>query len=229
MATNTPRPIRITTSSSMAAPPATTHRSWAADRLRRNTMHRPGSIGRGATPGRCSAGSSSIAAASLASSRCRPASNASPHKRPLHHRHRRQRHRLTLDGMASGALFKPIASPKRAKKCLRRHRYLHQSCEKVITNAWTLRCQARTVSRCAPRAPPNSLTRIHIMATGTVKWFNSTKGFGFIQPDGGGKDVFVHISAVERAGLNGLNEGQKITYDVQQDRGKDAATNLKSG
>ena len=65
------------------------------------------------------------------------------------------------------------------------------------------------------------------MASGTVKWFNATKGFGFIQPDSGGKDVFVHISAVERAGLQGLNEGQKITYEVQQDRGKDAAVNLK--
>jgi CspA family cold shock protein len=65
------------------------------------------------------------------------------------------------------------------------------------------------------------------MATGTVKWFNATKGFGFIQPDSGGKDVFVHISAVERAGLNGLNEGQKVTYEVQQDRGKEAAVNLK--
>jgi len=66
------------------------------------------------------------------------------------------------------------------------------------------------------------------MASGTVKWFNATKGFGFIQPDNGGKDVFVHISAVERAGLNGLNEGQKITYDVVNERGKDAAANLKA-
>jgi CspA family cold shock protein len=65
------------------------------------------------------------------------------------------------------------------------------------------------------------------MATGTVKWFNATKGFGFIQPDGGGKDVFVHISAVERAGLNSLNEGQKVSYDVQDERGKSAAVNLK--
>ncbi len=65
------------------------------------------------------------------------------------------------------------------------------------------------------------------MATGTVKWFKSTKGFGFIQPDGGGKDVFVHISAVERAGLRTLNEGQKIIYEVQEDRGKNAAVNLK--
>lgn len=64
------------------------------------------------------------------------------------------------------------------------------------------------------------------MAQGTVKWFNSQKGFGFIQPDDGGNDVFVHISAVERAGLRGLNDGQKITYDVEMDRGKNAATNL---
>jgi cold shock protein len=66
------------------------------------------------------------------------------------------------------------------------------------------------------------------MASGTVKWFNAQKGFGFITPDGGGKDVFVHISAVERAGLIGLNDGQKISYDVQSERGKQAATNLKT-
>jgi CspA family cold shock protein len=66
------------------------------------------------------------------------------------------------------------------------------------------------------------------MASGTVKWFNATKGFGFLQPDGGGKDVFVHISAVEQAGLNGLNENQKISYEVQSERGRDAAVNLKA-
>ncbi len=72
------------------------------------------------------------------------------------------------------------------------------------------------------------LLRKRTIATGMVKWFNATKGFGFIQTDNGGKDVFVHISAVERAGLNGLNEGQKITYDVVNERGKDAAANLKA-
>ena len=66
------------------------------------------------------------------------------------------------------------------------------------------------------------------MATGTVKWFNSQKGFGFIQPSDGSKDVFVHISAVERAGLNGLNEGQKVSFDVLTERGKQAAGNLKA-
>jgi CspA family cold shock protein len=67
------------------------------------------------------------------------------------------------------------------------------------------------------------------MATGTVKWFNSSKGFGFIAPDGGGDDVFVHISAVERAGLNGLDEGQKVSYEVVADpkRGKSSADKLK--
>jgi CspA family cold shock protein len=65
------------------------------------------------------------------------------------------------------------------------------------------------------------------MANGTVKWFNSTKGFGFIQPDSGGRDVFVHISAVERSGMAGLDEGQKVTYDVEAGRdGREAATNL---
>ncbi len=65
------------------------------------------------------------------------------------------------------------------------------------------------------------------MAQGTVKWFNPTKGYGFIQPSGGGKDVFVHISAVERAGLSTLNEGQQITYEVVANRGKESAENLK--
>ncbi len=66
------------------------------------------------------------------------------------------------------------------------------------------------------------------MAQGTVKWFNSQKGFGFIQPDGGGADVFVHISAVEKAGLRGLNEGQKISYDITEEKGKKSATNLQA-
>ena len=67
------------------------------------------------------------------------------------------------------------------------------------------------------------------MATGTVKWFNEQKGYGFIQPDQGGKDVFVHISAVERSGLSGLAEGMKVSYEVQADRrtGKESAANLK--
>ena len=67
------------------------------------------------------------------------------------------------------------------------------------------------------------------MATGTVKWFNGTKGYGFIQPDDGGADVFVHISAVERAGLRSLNEGQKVTYELEQDRrsGKMSSGNLQ--
>jgi len=65
------------------------------------------------------------------------------------------------------------------------------------------------------------------MAKGTVKWFNPTKGYGFIHPVGGGKDVFVHISAVERAGLSSLNEGQAIEYEVVENRGKSSAENLK--
>ena len=68
------------------------------------------------------------------------------------------------------------------------------------------------------------------MATGTVKWYNETKGYGFIQPDNGGKDVFVHATALERAGLRGLAEGQKVSYEVESDRrtGKESAGNLKT-
>jgi len=76
----------------------------------------------------------------------------------------------------------------------------------------------------------HSYTRLKegYMTQGTVKWFNSQKGFGFIQPDDGGKDVFVHISAVERAGLRGLNEGQKVSFDVVTERGKSSAGNLRT-
>ena len=67
------------------------------------------------------------------------------------------------------------------------------------------------------------------MSSGTVKWFNKVKGFGFIQPSDGGKDVFVHVTAVERAGMDTLVEGQKLNFDVVSERGKNAATNLKAG
>jgi cold shock protein len=70
----------------------------------------------------------------------------------------------------------------------------------------------------------------HDMAIGTVKWFNTTKGFGFIQPDEGGKDVFVHVSAVERSDLRSLAEGQKVSFEVERDRktGRESAVDLKS-
>jgi CspA family cold shock protein len=77
----------------------------------------------------------------------------------------------------------------------------------------------------------NLLPKGSIMATGTVKWFNATKGFGFIQPDDGGQDVFVHISAVQRSGLAELVDGQKVSYDLERDKrsGKMSAGNLQAG
>ena len=72
-------------------------------------------------------------------------------------------------------------------------------------------------------------TRSDAMSTGTVKWYNAQKGYGFIQPDDGSKDVFVHVSAVERAGMGSLNEGQKVSYEVQRgQQGKSSAENLKA-
>ena len=67
------------------------------------------------------------------------------------------------------------------------------------------------------------------MPSGTVKWFNKVKGYGFIQPSDGGKDVFVHITAVERAGMDSLVEGQRVSYEIVTERGKTAASNLKAG
>lgn len=86
-------------------------------------------------------------------------------------------------------------------------------------------------ARCAHLlARGRARTKEVFVDTGTVKWFNETKGYGFIQPDNGGKDVFVHISAVERAGLRNLVEGQKVSYEVLTDKrsGKDAAGNLQA-
>ena len=65
------------------------------------------------------------------------------------------------------------------------------------------------------------------MTTGTVKWFNSAKGYGFIEPEDGSNDVFVHVTAVEKAGISGLDEGQKVKYDLEENRGKQAAGNLE--
>ena len=79
-----------------------------------------------------------------------------------------------------------------------------------------------------PTAASPSLRKTLTMTTGTVKWFNVQKGYGFIQPSDGTKDVFVHVSALERAGLQGLAEGQQVSFDVSMERGKSAAVNLKA-
>jgi cold shock protein len=88
-----------------------------------------------------------------------------------------------------------------------------------------------SLRRIALRAKSARLLKkgVLVLATGVVKWFNATKGFGFIQPDDGGKDVFVHISAVERAGLSSLNEGGKVSYEETENRGRTSAENLRVG
>src|SRR5262249_31762207 len=91
---------------------------------------------------------------------------------------------------------------------------------RIRTQSCAMSCSASTPIGVSKESPD--------MAQGTVKFFNSQKGFGFIQPTDGGKDVFVHISAVERAGMSNLNEGQKLSYDVVSERGKLAAANLQN-
>jgi cold shock protein len=88
----------------------------------------------------------------------------------------------------------------------------------------------RRTQHCVPAPVRMPSVKGNFMNTGTVKWFNSQKGFGFIQPENGDKDVFVHISAVERAGLGSLNEGQKVSFDIVADRrtGKSSADNLRA-
>jgi len=91
----------------------------------------------------------------------------------------------------------------------------------------TLRFDDLTKPGCRIDVGSSIKARSLTMANGTVKWFNATKGFGFIQPEGGSKDVFVHISALERAGLRGLDDGQKVTFDLETSRdGRQSATNL---
>jgi CspA family cold shock protein len=97
----------------------------------------------------------------------------------------------------------------------------------IIVNSSGLWCD-EIASGFSPEAlAADSIGKTTMMAQGTVKWFNPTKGYGFIQPGGGGRDVFVHISAVERAGLSTLNEGQTLEFEVVSNRGKESAENLK--
>ena len=97
----------------------------------------------------------------------------------------------------------------------------------IVTPPWPPAGFACPVPRIAALLPQSLLQGESDVASGTVKWFNGQKGYGFIAPDGGGKDVFVHISAVEKAGLDGLPDGAKVTFDIVPNRGKESAENLR--
>jgi cold shock protein len=127
------------------------------------------------------------------------------------------------------AKLKSLAGKLPAKEIARK---LGRSEGAIQVEASKLRISLRSRPRFGgPRRADTRLLFSHLgrndVATGTVKWFNSNKGYGFIQPDNGGKDVFVHISAVERAGLSDLREGAKLSYEVVANRGKESAENLR--
>ena len=135
--------------------------------------------------------------------------------------------RLGLDRRrALGPAAAPAASTGRTRD---RTRPMRQKRQKVLARAPSTRAPQEAMGYACPDALDNirPSTWRAMMASGTVKWFNATKGYGFIQPASGGKDVFVHISAVERAGLSTLNEGQQVEYEIISDRGKESAGNLK--
>jgi cold shock protein len=149
-----------------------------------------------------------------------------PDSDPSHPRYRTAHRRKTRG--ASGCLWLPplcgaitqAAGRRRNERLATQKSVSPFSPEEIVVAATQDRVHCTLV-----RAGSGS--RRLIMATGTVKWFNPTKGYGFIQPQGGGQDVFVHISAVERAGLSTLNEGQQVEYEVVSNRGKSSAENLK--
>jgi CspA family cold shock protein len=128
--------------------------------------------------------------------------------------------------MTPAGFLTPLRHPDRAAELVLRTATFLLSWNDPPVHAGGISCAAR-LRGLGSSAPINQGD--DDVATGTVKWFNPSKGFGFIQPDGGGKDVFVHISAVEKAGLSSLNEGAKVSYEVVANRGKESAENLRVG
>jgi CspA family cold shock protein len=142
---------------------------------------------------------------------------------------------LRATGRCSAAIFPPAHGEALAKAAPGRHPGSHRllrsglpSSARFLSAGFSLPALLESDRSRNPQARKASLCSEEIMAIGTVKWFNTQKGYGFIQPDDGSKDVFVHISAVERSGIGNLREGQKLSYDIERgQQGKTSAVNLK--